>query len=289
MAKRSNRASSKRKRRPRIGLSRRNVTGRQYSLEWQAEAVNAISPDAIRAETITITGHDGDEIEAYRAMPLAQGSRGGIVWIHHMPGYDRETKEFVRRLAVNGYHTVAPNLYSREAPGAAPDDAAAAARAAGGVPDERLVGDVAGAVEHLRSLPGANGKFGVIGHCSGGRHAYLAACSLQFDAAVDCYGAFIVEDPPEGMPKAMKPILHLAANLSCPLLGLFGVEDKFPTPAAVATLDAELTKLNKPHEFHSYDGAGHAFFSVDRPVYRVEAAVDGWRRIDDFFATHLKG
>jgi len=289
MAKRSNRASSKRKRRPRIGLSRRNVTGRQYSLEWQAEAVNAISPDAIRAETITITGHGGDEIEAYRAMPLAQGSRGGIVWIHHMPGYDRETKEFVRRLAVNGYHTVAPNLYSREAPGAAPDDAAAAARAAGGVPDERLVGDVAGAVEHLRSLPGANGKFGVIGHCSGGRHAYLAACSLQFDAAVDCYGAFIVEDPPEGMPKAMKPILHLAANLSSPLLGLFGVEDKFPTPAAVATLDAELTKLNKPHEFHSYDGAGHAFFSVDRPVYRVEAAVDGWRRIDDFFATHLKG
>ena len=289
MAKRSNRASSKRKRRPRIGLSRRNVTGRQYSLEWQAEAVNAISPDAIRAETITITGHDGDEIEAYRAMPLAQGSRGGIVWIHHMPGYDRETKEFVRRLAVNGYHTVAPNLYSREAPGAAPDDAAAAARAAGGVPDERQVGDVAGAVEHLRSLPGANGKFGVIGHCSGGRHAYLAACSLQFDAAVDCYGAFIVEDPPEGMPKAMQPILHLAANLSCPLLGLFGVEDKFPTPAAVAVLDAELTKLNKPHEFHSYDGAGHAFFSVDRPVYRVEAAVDGWRRIDDFFATHLKG
>ena len=289
MAKRSNRASSKRKRRPRIGLSRRNVTGRQYSLEWQAEAVNAISPDAIRAETITITGHDGDEIEAYRAMPLAQGSRGGIVWIHHMPGYDRETKEFVRRLAVNGYHTVAPNLYSREAPGAAPDDAAAAARAAGGVPDERLVGDVAGAVEHLRSLPGANGKFGVIGHCSGGRHAYLAACSLQFDAAVDCYGAFIVEDPPEGMPKAMTPILHLAANLSCPLLGLFGVEDKFPTPAGVATLDAELTRLSKPHEFHSYDGAGHAFFSVDRPVYRVEAAVDGWRRIDDFFATHLKG
>ena len=51
----------------------------------------------------------------------------------------------------------------------------AAARAAGGVPDDRLVGDVAGAVEHLRSLPGANGRFGVIGHCSGGRHAYLAA------------------------------------------------------------------------------------------------------------------
>ena len=51
-----------------------------------------------------------------------------------MPGYDRETKEFVRRLAVAGYHAVCPNLYSREAPGADPDDAAATVRAAGGYP-----------------------------------------------------------------------------------------------------------------------------------------------------------
>ncbi|ORB83756.1 carboxymethylenebutenolidase [Mycobacterium kansasii] len=251
--------------------------------------MSAVSRDAIRAETITITGHGGDHIEAYRAMPLAEGSRGGIVWIHHMPGYDRETKEFVRRLAVNGYHTLAPNLYSREAPGAEPDDAAAAARAAGGVPDDRLVGDVAGAVEHLRSLPGANGRFGVIGHCSGGRHAYLAACSLRFDAAVDCYGAFIVEDAPEGMPKTMKPILNLAVHLSCPLLGLFGAEDRFPAPDGVAALDAELSRLGKPHSFTSYEGAGHGFFSVDRPAYRVEAALDGWRRIDEFFAAYLKG
>ena len=57
----------------------------------------------------------------------------------------------------------------------------------------------------------------------------------------------------------------------------------------MAQLDDELTKLDKPHEFHSYEGAGHAFFSVDRPAYRVEAAVDGWRRIDEFFTAHLKG
>src|ERR1700759_4392597 len=107
--------------------------------------MSSVSPDAIQAGTITIKGHGGDEIEAYRAIPLAPGSRGGVVWIHHMPGYDRETKEFVRRLAVDGYQVVAPNLYSREAPGADPDDAAATVRAAGGVPDERLVGGVAGA------------------------------------------------------------------------------------------------------------------------------------------------
>jgi carboxymethylenebutenolidase len=248
-----------------------------------------VSADGIRAETVTITGHNGDEIEAYSAVPLAGGSRGGVVWIHHMPGYDRETKEFVRRLAVDGYFAVAPNLYSREAPGADPDDAAATARAAGGVPDDRLVGDVAGAAEYLRNLDGANGKIGVIGHCSGGRQAFLAGCSLQIDAAVDCYGAFVVEDPPEGLPKSMKPILGLAPDLSCPLLGLFGKDDAYPSPDSVAKLDAELNRLGKEHEFHSYDGAGHSFFSVDRPAYRVEAALDGWRRIGDFFGRHLKG
>lgn len=249
----------------------------------------ATSADAILAETVTITGHSGDEIEAYRAVPLTPGSRGGIVWIHHMPGYDRETKEFVRRLAVEGYNAICPNLYWREAPGADPDDAAATARAAGGVPDERLVGDVAGATEYLRGLDGANGKIGVIGHCSGGRHAFLAACSLQLDAAVDCYGAFVVEDPPEGIPRAMQPILGLAPNLSCPLLGLFGKDDRYPSPESVTALDGELTRLGKNHEFHSYDGAGHSFFSVDRPAYRVEAAIDGWQRINDFFGKLVAG
>jgi carboxymethylenebutenolidase len=206
-----------------------------------------------------------------------------------MPGYDRETKEFVRRLAASGYHTVCPNLYSREAPGAEPDDAAATARAAGGVPDDRLIGDVDGAVQYLANLDGANGKIGVIGHCSGGRQAFLAACSLKLDAAVDCYGAFIVEDPPEGMPASMKPILGLAPELSSPLLGLFGRDDRYPSPEAVAELDAELSRLGKDHEFVSYEGAGHSFFSVDRPAYRVEAALDGWRRIDAFFAKYLEG
>jgi carboxymethylenebutenolidase len=205
-----------------------------------------------------------------------------------MPGYDRETKEFVRRLAVAGYHAVCPNLYSREAPGADPDDAAATVRAAGGVPDERLVGDVAGAISYLNGLDGANGKIGVIGHCSGGRQTFLAACSLDIDAAVDCYGAFVVEDAPEGMPKVMVPILDKAPNLGCPLLGMFGKDDRFPSPDSVAKLDAELTRLDKPHEFHSYDGAGHSFFSPDRPAYRPEAAVDGWNKIFEFFGTHLE-
>src|SRR5579884_1476994 len=102
--------------------------------------------DATLAETVYFRGHDDDLIEAYAARPMDGASRGGVVVIHHLPGYDRETKEFVRRFAVMGFNAVCPNLYTRIAPGASYDDAAAAARAQGGVPDEQVVGDVAGAM-----------------------------------------------------------------------------------------------------------------------------------------------
>jgi carboxymethylenebutenolidase len=81
--------------------------------------------------------------------------------------------------------------------------------------------------------------------------------------------------------------VHLAPDLSCPLLGLFGADDQYPSPDQVAELDKALTEAGKPHEFHLYEGAGHAFFSVNRPAYRVEAANDGWQKIWDFYGRYL--
>src|SRR2546430_13773130 len=156
--------------------------------------------DAMMAETIRFTGHSGDLIEGYLARPLGPGPYGSVVVIHHMPGYDAETKEITRTFAVHGYLALCPNLYYREAPGASPDDAAAAARAQSGVPDERLVGDVGGAAAYLRAMPVSNGKGGVIGYCSGGRQAFLAAARPPPDPAVDCHGALGGRPPPPGPP-----------------------------------------------------------------------------------------
>ncbi len=161
--------------------------------------------DAIMAETVNITGHGGDQIEAYLARPLGPGPFGGVVVIHHMPGYDPRPRRSPARSRVNGYNAICPNLYTREAPGASPDDAAAAARAQGGVPDERLVGDVDGAAKFLRSLTNSNGKVGTIGYCSGGRQSFLAAVSLPLDAAVDCYGAFVVGNAARGHAAQGRP------------------------------------------------------------------------------------
>jgi carboxymethylenebutenolidase len=245
--------------------------------------------DAMMAETISITGHGGDAIEAYLARPLGPGPCGGVVVIHHMPGYDLQTKEITRTFAAGGYNAICPNLYHREAPGASPDDAAATARAQGGVPDDRLVGDVAGAAAYLRAMTSSNGKVGTIGYCSGGRQSFLAACRLPLEAAVDCYGAFVIGSVPEGFPLKIGPISHLVPGLSCPVLGLFGEEDTHPSPDEVAELDKLLTEAGKAHEFHVYPGAGHAFFAVNRPAYRPEAALDGWQKIWDFYGRYLAG
>src|SRR5436853_7751390 len=191
--------------------------------------------DAILALTTTITGHGGDEIEAYFARPVDGTSQPSVVVIHHMPGYDRATKEIVRTFAVYGYAALMPNLFHRYAPGANSGDAAAAARDAGGVPDDQCLGDVQGAIDVLRRRPEANGKIGVIGYCSGGRQAFLVACTLDVDAAVDCYGG--------------RANVDLAPELRCPLLGLFGADDQSPSPDDVAGLAQALEAHGKTFAF----------------------------------------
>jgi carboxymethylenebutenolidase len=136
-------------------------------------------------------------------------------------------------------------------------------------------------------LPTSNGRVGTIGFCSGGRQSVLAGIEVDVQAAIDCYGAFVVGTPPEGFPLRVRPLDDRIGELRAPLLGLFGNDDSYPSPAHVDELEKLLQDHGKTYEFHRYDDAGHAFFSVDRPSYRVAAAVDGWQRIRDFLARHL--
>jgi len=134
----------------------------------------------LQAETVPFRGHNGDQGEAYYARPTRAGKFPGVVVIHHIPGWCEWTTEVVRKLAHHGYAAISPHLYFREGnPDEAPDDLGARIRAAGGVADAQIMGDVAGAMAYLRAQPNATGKIGVIGFCSGGRHTYLAACTVS--------------------------------------------------------------------------------------------------------------
>jgi carboxymethylenebutenolidase len=76
-------------------------------------------------------------------------------------------------------------------------------------------------------------------------------------------------------------------DLSAPILGLFGNDDRNPTPEQVNQHEQELNKHNKTYEFHRYDGAGHGFFYYHSPAYRQAQAVDGWKKVFAFLEKYL--
>lgn len=238
------------------------------------------------AENLVVRGQGGESVHAYFARPMGPGPHPGVVLFHHKPGWSDWYKETARLFAYHGYLAICPDLYCRYGHGE-PDDVAARVNAEGGVADDQVVEDGQGALEFLRGLPTHSGKVAFMGTCSGGRHAYLAACrTAGVDAIVDCWGGRVVMSDDELDDKRPVAPVDLTHQLQAPLLGIFGEDDKNPSPEQVAQHQEELQRQGKDYEFHTYPDAGHGFFYHHRPNYRVEQANDGWSKIWDFLGRH---
>lgn len=243
----------------------------------------------ISAGITTFAGGNGNEIHAYVVTPLGVDDAPGIVAVHHMPGWDEFYQEFCERLGRHGYRVICPDLYCRFGHGT-PDDVAAKVRSQGGVHDDSVVADCEAAAQWLVERAGGNTKVGIVGSCSGGRHAVLAASRVDaFDAVVDLWGGGVIMSEEQLTPARPVAPIDYTADLDAPLLGLFGNDDQSPTPAQVDAHQAELEKHRKAFEFYRYDGASHGFFYYQNAMYRSEQAMDGWEKMLGFFDEHLKG
>ncbi|HJM89939.1 MAG TPA: dienelactone hydrolase family protein [Dehalococcoidia bacterium] len=241
------------------------------------------------AETVMYRGDGGEDIEAYVARPLGPGPFPSVVVLHHMPGWDEGTKEITRKFAHHGYNAIDPNLYYREGPGGEPDEVAAVARSQGGVPVDRLVGDAEGAAAYLRNLPTSTDRVGIIGFCSGGRQVVIAASrSIAFDAAVDCWGGRVIADADQLTERQPVAPIDMIDDLAAPLLGIFGNDDRSPSPELVDQHEEALKQAGKTYEFHRYDGAGHGFFATDRPGYRPVQATEAWGEVWQWYERYLR-
>ena len=239
-------------------------------------------------EKLTLKGHNGDDIEAYYAHPTDPGNYPGVVVIHHLPGWDSWTREVVRKFADAGYNAIAPHLFTRWLP-MAPDELFKKAFSTWGPPDPQVMGDIAASARFLKDQPSSNGKAGCIGFCSGGRQAYLAASQVEeLDAAVDCWGGAVIPDERFSVSE-LRPVSPFEAtkDIRMPLLGIFGNDDQFPTPAEVDKIEAALKEHGKDYEFHRYDGCGHGFWANTRDSYRAEATQDSWGKVMAFYEKHL--
>lgn len=222
------------------------------------------------------------EMRTYISHPEG-GAAPGIIVIQHAGGVDEFVRGMADRFAGAGFTAITPDLYHREAPDSKDDPITRMLR----LRDPLVIADVNAAIDHARRLPEVSGdKFGITGYCMGGRVTYLMAAANPgaFAAAVVCWGGNIMN--PWGEPPTP---FDRTANISAPVLGLFGEDDPNPTPGDVARISAEMDRHGKAHEFVTYPGAGHAFMNEGRPSYREEATKDAWKRTVDWFKKYLGG
>lgn len=224
-------------------------------------------------------GVDGSDMRCYLAVPEGGDPAPAVLVCMHAPGVDDFIRGRADRLAEAGLAAIAPDLYHRQSE---PEESPLARMAK--LRDDEVLRDLDAAAAHLGGQAGVEGaRSAVLGFCMGGRLAYLFACHApDLRASVVFYGGNILVPWGEGPAP-----FERSGSIGCPILGLFGAEDGNPSPADVARIDAELTRLGKAHEFKSYTGAGHAFLNESRPSYRPEAAADAWQRCVAFLRQHL--
>ena len=205
-----------------------------------------------------------------------------VIVIQEIFGVNANVRGIAERFASEGYVAAAPDIFHRSGRllEVAYSDMDQARGLVESTSPEGLSADLNTVVRHLQAHPSAlQGKLGITGYCFGGRVSFMAATSIPgITAAAVYYGGGIAAD---GGP------LEQAANITAPIIGLFGNDDQNPSPDDVRKIDAELTRLGKAHEFHSYDDAGHGFMCEDRGSYNENASKDAWEKTLAFFGTHL--
>lgn len=232
------------------------------------------------ASSWEIVKADGSNMRTYVSAPENGKKAPGIVVVQGQTGVD-DVLEFSRMVAGEGFVAAAPDLYHRDPPDCKDDWPTRRLRLTGAT----VCADINAAVELLKTHDRVDSnRIGIVGFCMGGRAVYLmSALNPDFKAGVMYYGGDTFSPWGEGPSP-----FERTKDIHCPIMGHFGEDDKNPSPADMRKLDAELTRLGKLHEFHSYTNAAHAFANFGSPAYREQAAKTSWPRTFGFFAKHLK-
>jgi carboxymethylenebutenolidase len=145
---------------------------------------------------------------------------------------------------------------------------------------EGIEADMQAAIAHLRSPAGGSCEAVVaLGFCFGGRYAFLSSAQrFGLAGAIGFYGM-----PGIAGPYGPGPTQH-AADLSAPILGLFGETDEGITAEQVTAFDDALEQASVPHEIVTYPGAPHGFFDTAVKHAHPDACDDAWRRVLAFLA-----
>ena len=211
-----------------------------------------------------------------------------LVVIPEIFGMHEHIKDVTRRFAKEGFFSITFEPYAREGGVLNLSDITAVRTVADSVPDKRVMEDLDAIVAYAKQHPSCRAdRIGITGFCRGGMYTLLySAHNREVKAAVAWYGQLRPEKKP-GI-RTVGP-LDIAAQITPPILGLYGEADLGIPAADVREMEANLKAAHKAAEFVLYPGAPHAFFADYRPSYRPDAAKDAWSRCLAWFNKYLKG
>jgi carboxymethylenebutenolidase len=278
------------------GMSRRQFLARMsaagVTLAGFAVAANPVAGEVITTPADGLAVADGKvpsggfQVPIYEARPAGTGKYPVVLVIPEVFGMHEHIKDVTRRFAKEGFLSITFEPYAREGGVLHLPDIAAVRKVVDPVPDARVMGDLDALAAYVKKHPAARAdRIGVTGFCRGGMYTLLfAAHSREAKAAVPWYGQLKPAKTP-GVRTA-GPI-DLVAQITAPVLGLYGGEDLGIPVVDVKEMEAALKAAGKAAEFVIYPGAPHAFYADYRPSYRAEAAKDAWGRCLAWFNKYL--
>lgn len=209
------------------------------------------TPDDAIVAGFTSIPSQGDNMPAYHARPKqSDGPLPVVIVVQEIFGVHEHIRDICRRLALEGYLAIAPELYFREGD---PNDFADIPTLLSGlvakVPDSQVLADL----DHVASWASRNGgdvhRLMITGFCWGGRITWLyAAHNPQLKAAVAWYGK-LTGDKSLNSPK--QPV-DIATDLNAPVLGLYGGQDNSIPQESVETMRQALRAANAKAEIIVY-------------------------------------
>jgi carboxymethylenebutenolidase len=249
----------------------------------EAQAIHTDS-NGIVAGATRIPVSDG-QLPAYYARPDGAGPFPTVLVIEEIFGVHEYIKDVCRRLAHAGYAAVAPELYARLADLSTMTDIhQIITDVILKAPDAQMLSDLdAAASWAVTANHGDAARLAVTGFCRGGRDTWLyAAHNPHLRAAVAWYG------PVGGPVSDIQPhtAADVAAELKCPLLGLYGGQDASIKPADVEAAAARARAAGRTVDIVVFPDAGHGFHADYRPSYNAADARDGWARMLAWFKQH---
>jgi carboxymethylenebutenolidase len=243
-------------------------------LEANQARAAIISPEDERLETgrATYAGATG-EIKAYMAHPKGAAKLPAVIVIHENRGLNPHIEDVTRRLALEGFLALAPDLLS--AMGGTPANEDTARDMIGKLDGKQTVQNLVSAVTFLEKDAHGNGKVGAVGFCwGGGMVGELSVDAPDLDAAVVYYGR---------QPKATD-----VEKIKAPLLLHYAGEDA-RINEGIPAFEEALKKAQKKYTLYVYDGAQHAFNNdTSEARYSKPAAEQAWSRTIVFFKEYLK-